>query len=139
VPPTPVPPDVDAFLARPNPAVVASIRRDGSPHSTATWYDWEDGRVLMSIDDERLRLRFMRRDPRVALTVLGVDDWYEQVTLLGPIVSMGPDPGLRDADRLSVRYTGEPWSIRHRPRTTVWVEPDRWHGWPFSVNLDQYQ
>ncbi len=66
MPPAPVPPHVDDFLRRPNPAVVASLRRDGSPHTVVTWYAWEENRVVLSMDESRLRLRFMRRDPRVA-------------------------------------------------------------------------
>ena len=57
VPPVPVPPEVEAFLARPNPAVVATLRPDGSPHTVPTWYDWEDGRALLNMDESRLRLR----------------------------------------------------------------------------------
>src|SRR5437867_10068504 len=100
MPPTPVPPDVDAFLRRPNPAVVASLRGDGSPHTVATWYDWEDSRVLLNMDETRLRLRFMRRDPRVALTVLDAEGWYRHVSLLGHAVSIEDDRELRDIDRL---------------------------------------
>ncbi len=80
MPEVPVPPDVDRFLRQPNPAVIATLRPDGSPHSVATWYDWEDGRVLVNMDESRLRLRFMRRDPRVALTALGKNSWYTHVS-----------------------------------------------------------
>jgi len=103
MPRTPVPADVDEFLRRPNPAVLASLRRDGSPHTVATWYAWEDERVLPSMDESRLRLRFMRRDRRVALTVLGDDGWGRHVSLLGRVVAIDEDVGLRDIDRLAVR------------------------------------
>ena len=109
------------------------MRPDGSPHTAATWYDWEDGRVLLNMDESRLRLGFMRRDPRVALTALGVEDWEEQVSLLGRIVSIADDPELRDIDRLAIRYTGEPFGRRDRRRVSAWMQPDAWHGWPFSV------
>src|SRR5262249_57362558 len=66
MPRPPLPPELDAFLAAPNAAVVATLRRDGSPHTVATWYDWEDGRALLNMDVGRLRLAHMRRDQRVA-------------------------------------------------------------------------
>ena len=44
------PPEIEAFLLEPNPAVVATLRADGSPHSVATWYDWVDGRILLNMD-----------------------------------------------------------------------------------------
>jgi PPOX class probable F420-dependent enzyme len=129
VPRVPVPPDVDEFLARPNPAVVASLRPDGMPHTVATWYDWEDGRVLLNMDASRLRLRFLRRDPRVALTVLGDGAWYRHVSLIGRVVSITDDPDLADIDRLARRYTGQPFGNRVDQRFSAWVEPERWHGW----------
>ena len=132
MPPVPVPPEVDEFLRLPNPAVVATLRADGSPHTVPTWYDWEDGRVLLNMEDSRLRLGYMRRDPRVALTVLGGGDdgWYRHVSLLGTIVSIADDDSLEDIDRLAIRYTGQPFRTRDRKRVSAWLEPDRWHGWP---------
>jgi PPOX class probable F420-dependent enzyme len=132
MPPAPVPPSVAAFLAEPNHAVVATLRPDGSPHSTATWYDWEDGRVLLSMDHSRARLRWVRADPRIALTVLDRDDWYRHVSLVGTIEEMHDDDGLRDIDRLAVRFTGEPYKSRDSPRVSAWMRVERWHGWDSS-------
>ncbi len=132
MPRVPVPPDVDAFLARPNPAVVATLRRDGSPHTAATWYDWVDGRVLLNMAASRRRLQNMRRDPRVSLTALDVESWYRQVTLMGRIVAIEDDPDLAGIDRLAVRYTGRPHRDRNRESVSAWLEPDRWFGWSGS-------
>jgi PPOX class probable F420-dependent enzyme len=124
-----VPPDVDEFLARPNPAVVATLRPDGAPHTVPTWYDWEDGRVLLNMDETRLRLDYMRRDPRVALTVLDAESWYRHISVLGRVVSIEDDPELADIDRLALRYQGKPFGTRDRRRVSAWMELDRWHGW----------
>ena len=40
-----------------------------------------------------------------------------------------PDEGLRDTDRVSVRYVGQPYGDRVSPRVTAWVRVTRWHGW----------
>src|ERR1700756_3353712 len=109
MPPVPVPPEIDAFLAEPNPAVVATVSPHGTPHTAAPWYDWIDGRVFLNMDAGRLRLDYMRRNPAVALTALGVESWYDQVTLLGRIVSFEDDPDLEGIDRLPVRYDGKPF------------------------------
>jgi PPOX class probable F420-dependent enzyme len=129
VPPVPLPPELDEFLRLPNPAVVATIRPDGSPHTAATWYDWDGGRALLNMDESRLRLRFMRRDPRVALTVLGAESWYSHVSLLGRIVAIEDDPDLTDIDRLARRYTARPFRTRDARRVSAWLEPERWHAW----------
>ncbi len=129
MPEVPVPPDVDRFLRQPNPAVIATLRPDGSPHSVATWYDWEDGRVLVNMDESRLRLRFMRRDPRVALTALGKNSWYTHVSLIGRVVSIEDDRDFADIDRLALRYTGKEFSRRDAVRISAWIEVDRWLAW----------
>ena len=136
MPRTPVPPAVDALLALPNPAVVATIRPDGSPHTVATWYDWEDGRVLLNMDAGRVRLAYIRRDPRVALTVL-VDNAETQVSLIGRVVEIYPDAELADIDRLARRYYGGAFGTRDRPRVSAWMQPDRWHGWSGSNRLSE--
>ena len=129
MPAAPVPPEVDEFLRRPNPAVVATLRPDGSPHTVATWYDWDGARVLLNMDESRLRLRFLRRDPRVSLTVLGEDSWYGHVSLLGRVVELHDDEDLADIDRLALRYTGERFRTRDKRRVSAWVQPARWHEW----------
>jgi PPOX class probable F420-dependent enzyme len=124
-----VPPDVEEFLRRPNPAVVATLRPDGSPHTAATWYDWEDGLVLLNMENTRLRLRFLRRDSRAALTVLDADSWYRHVTLFGRVVRIEDDDDLADIDRLAVHYTGKPFRRRDSKRVSAWLRTDRWYAW----------
>lgn len=129
MPRVPVPEELSDLLTRPNPAIVATLRADGSPHTAPTWYDWDDGRVLLNMDETRVRLRHLRRDPRAALTVLDADDWYRHVSLIGCIVSIEDDTDLTDIDRLAVRYTGRPFRRRDTPRVSAWLEPERWHAW----------
>jgi PPOX class probable F420-dependent enzyme len=129
MPKPPLPPELDEFLSHPNPSVIATLRQDGSPHSTATWYLWENGRVLVNMDEGRKRLEYLRHDPRVSLTVLGADEWYRHVTLVGRVVSLDPDPELKDIDRLSRHYMGNPYSQRDRGRVSAWIEVESWHSW----------
>src|ERR1700754_2487956 len=98
MPKTPVPQELEEFLAQPNPSVIGTIAPDGSPHTAATWYVWEDGRVLVNMEDTRKRLDHMRRDPRVSLTVLDKDVWYNQVTLRGRGVESAAGDDLSGVD-----------------------------------------
>jgi hypothetical protein len=82
------------------------------------------------MDESRLRLRYMRENPAVALTVLAADDWYRQITLLGRVVSIEDDPDLAGIDRLSIRYGDGPFHSRDARRVNAWMEPERWSGWP---------
>jgi len=128
----PIPAAVQSFLAQPNIAVVATMMPSGFPHTAATWYDWEDGRVLLNMDESRRRLEYMRLNPKVAVTAMQEDNWSMQVSLMGRVVSIAPDTSMRDIDRLAVRYTGEPFQRRGQHRWSAWVEVDTWYGWSGS-------
>jgi PPOX class probable F420-dependent enzyme len=128
MPKPPLPDELQELLAKPNPAVIATLRPDGSPHTTATWYLWENGRVLVNMDESRRRLEHLRRDSRVSLTVLD-ENWYSHVSLLGRVVSLEDDEGLADIDRLSRHYRGREYPTRDRGRVSAWIEVERWHSW----------
>jgi PPOX class probable F420-dependent enzyme len=133
VPPVPLPSELVEFLRRPQPAVIATLRADGSPHTVATWYDWEDGSVLLNMDASRLRLRHAQNDPRVALTMLEAGNWYRHVSLLGRVARIEADTELRDIDRLALRYTGVPFSRRDARRFSAWITVETWHAWDGSA------
>ena len=130
MPKTPLPDDLQDFLRRANPCVVATVRpSDGQLHTTATWFEWTNAcTVLLNMDEGRLRLEHMRADPRVALTVLD-EDWYSHVSLIGRVRELRQDTGLVDIDRISLHYRGEPYGIRDRKRWTTEVDVERWHAW----------
>ena len=130
MPELPFPDHVRELLAKPNPAVVSTLRADGHPVSVATWYLLEeDGRVLLNMDGTRVRLQHLRRDPRLTLTALDESSWYTHVSLIGRVVEMTDDDALADIDRLSTHYNGRPYPNRESPRVSAWMRVDRWHGW----------
>jgi PPOX class probable F420-dependent enzyme len=130
MPELPFPDHVRALLAKPNPAVVSTLRSDGQPVSVATWYLLEDDdRVLLNMDHTRVRLRHLRRDPRLTLTVLDEASWYTHVSLLGRVDEIVEDPDLSGIDRLSNHYGGRDYPNRDSPRVNAWMSVERWHGW----------
>ena len=129
MPKPPLPDRVSALLAEPNEAVIATVRPDGQPVSVATWYLWEDGRILVNMDEGRKRLDYLRADPRVSLTVLDGNGWHTHVSLQGRVVKLADDTGLADIDRLAMHYTGHRYSNRERRRVNAWIEIEQWHAW----------
>ncbi|MCX4580857.1 MULTISPECIES: PPOX class F420-dependent oxidoreductase [Streptomyces] len=125
----PLPEAAVAMLEKANPAVICTLRRDGQPVSAATWYLWDDGRVLINMDEGRVRLQHVRNDPRVSLTVLDEGGWYTHVTIIGRVVDLQEDTDLSGIDRLSRQYLGKDYGQRDRRRYSAWIEIDRWHGW----------
>ena len=129
MPRLPLTPRVDRLLLKPNPAVVASLRPDGTPHTAATWYEWRNGRILLNMDATRKRLGYMRANPAVSVNVIDVDDMYTSVSLSGRVVELVDDVGLRDIDALCQRYLGSPYPDRSSPRVSAWVEVETWSIW----------
>ncbi len=125
----PLPDAAVAMLRKPNPAVITTLRRDGQPVATATWYLWDDGRVLVNMDAGRTRVAHMRNDPRVALDVLDEGGWYTHLSIIGHIDEMRDDTDLADIDRVAIQYTGKPYPGRDRGRISAWIAVDGWHGW----------
>jgi PPOX class probable F420-dependent enzyme len=95
----------------PNPAVLATVRDDGSPHTVAVWFDWVDDRVLLNMDVKRKRLRYVKANPNASITILDGENWLRQLTVRGPI-SLEPDEGLVTVDRLARRCIGAEYPIR---------------------------
>lgn len=126
----PIPEQIARVLALPNPAVMATVRPDGAPVSVATWYLYDDGRVLLNLDGRRKRLEHLRADPRVSLTVLDGDSWYRHISLQGR-VTITPDEDLAGIDRLSIHYGGNPYPDRESPRFDAWMEIESFHAWGY--------
>ena len=129
-----LPSPVEDFLKRPNVAVIAAVRPDGFPMTVLTWYDWDGGRVLVNMLHSRARLGWMRRNPKVALSIFD-QQWHRHVSLYGTIVEIVDDADLADIDRLAKRYTGQAFPTRGARRVSAWIEPAGWHGWDPSGEL----
>jgi PPOX class probable F420-dependent enzyme len=125
-----LPKDLQQFLEKPNPSVMATTTKDGQPVTAATWYLLEaDGRILLNLDAARVRLAHLRRDSRLALDVLDAGNWYTHVALQLRVVEIADDPELEGIDALAVQYTGDRYASRERPRVTVRTEITKWMGW----------
>ena len=86
-----LPDDVRELLAKPNPAVIATLAKDGRPVSVATWYLLDGDRILVNMDEGRKRLDHLRLDPRVSLTALDEAGWYTHVSVQGRVVEMADE------------------------------------------------
>jgi PPOX class probable F420-dependent enzyme len=128
VPKLPLSAAAEELVLPANPAVLATVRPDGTPHSAAVWFDWVAGRVLLNMDVNRRRLRFIEANPAASITVLDGENWFRQLSLEGPI-TLEPDEGLATVDRLAQRYIGAEYPIRDRDRVTAWLDPTRWFLW----------
>ena len=85
-------------------AAFSSIHRDGSPHTTPIWYMYNDGKFIANASLDRVKVKNVMRDDRVALLV---HEGYSYVLIGGRArIAKERDP-LKDIERLAVRYQGE--------------------------------
>lgn len=78
------------FLRTNHPAAMTSLRADGSPHTVRINFGVIDGKLWSSAREDRLRTRFLRRDPRVSLFVWEPERGY--LTVEADVVILdGPD------------------------------------------------
>jgi len=120
-----------SFIAdNPYVGVVTDLRADGSPHSTVVWVDVVDGNVEFNTAVGRAKERYLRNDPRVALTVVDPGDTYRWVSVSGPVelVLEGADPQI---DRLAKKYIDKdeyPFRTPTEQRITVRIRADHVDG-----------
>jgi PPOX class probable F420-dependent enzyme len=107
-------PQVAELLDRPNFVHVATLMKDGSPHSVAVWAGTVDGdKVAFFTQPGSLKARNVRRDGRVAMSVVDHDEPYRTAQLRGHLVEVREgEAALEVMDVFSVRHTGEPFPYR---------------------------
>jgi PPOX class probable F420-dependent enzyme len=116
------------FIAdNPYVATVTTLREDGSPHNTIVWIDAEDGTVTFNTAVGRAKERHLRRDPRVAVTVVDPQNTYKWLSVSGraELTTDGADDQI---DKLAKKYLGEdkyPWRSETEQRISVKIRPDQ--------------
>ena len=60
---------LEAFLAEPRNVIVAGIRKDGRPHLSPNWFQWDGERFYVSTTRHRVKYAIFRRDPRAQLAI----------------------------------------------------------------------
>jgi len=108
---------------------LATLNPDGSPQTTPVWVGIRDGRILVNTYLGRTKQRNLDRNPRVALSVHGVENPYTNMAVQGHVVDriVGPEAEA-DIDALSEKYTGQtpyPWRQPGQERVTYLIEPTR--------------
>ncbi|MCF2125000.1 PPOX class F420-dependent oxidoreductase [Strepomyces sp. STD 3.1] len=96
---------VRALLDGKNFASVATLGPDGAPQNSVVWIKREGDTVLFSSVDGRQKVRNLRRDPRVSLSVYDLANPYTSVEIRGT-AEIVPDEGNRLSRDLSHKYLG---------------------------------
>jgi len=100
-------PEQSAFLASHHHAVLATVRRDGSPQTSNLSYLFDDSTLRVSVTNRRAKVANIRRDPRVIVHVLGDVFWtYASVQGVASLSAVTTEPGDAVGQELLEIYHG---------------------------------
>jgi PPOX class probable F420-dependent enzyme len=118
-----LPDAVRTLFEGPNYGHIATVLPDGAPHSVPVWVGIEGDRIAFFTGEHTRKARNVAADPRVALSIVGHDNPYRMAAVRGSVAEVvRGDPAMEIVDRISHKYTGQPFAIRSM--TVYLVEPE---------------
>lgn len=120
-----LPPAVRELLEGKNLAHVATLMKDGSPQSSAVWVDVDGDRILVNTAEHRAKPRNVRRDPRVAISIVDATNPYREAFIRGRVVELTQEGAEEHIEKMAQKYWGS--SYPHRPgeqRVIMVIEPE---------------
>ncbi|GAA1983999.1 PPOX class F420-dependent oxidoreductase [Microbacterium pumilum] len=123
-----LPEELLALLRAPSTCYIATLMRDGSPQLTQVWVDTDGQHIVVNSVDTHLKVRNLRRDPRVAVTISDPAHPRGYVQVRGRAIDITESGGPDHIEQLSQKYTGGPYSRyggRDQVRVIITIEADR--------------
>jgi PPOX class probable F420-dependent enzyme len=122
--------DISKLFSGRNLVFIATLSKDNSPHVTPVWADMDEKEELVLINsfEGPAKVRNVRRDPRVALSIVETHNTYKMVSMKGKVV----DVTMNDADnhlhKLAKKYLGIGKYYYRKPsqkRVIIKVKPEK--------------
>lgn len=85
-------------------ADLATVMADGSPQVSPVWLDYDGTHILINSAKGRVKDRNMRRDGRVALSLLDPDNPYRRLQIRGRVVEITEEGADELIDKLALKY-----------------------------------
>jgi len=108
-----------------NFAHLATIMPDGSPQVTPVWVDLDGDRIRVNTAEGRVKPRNLRRDPRVAISVIAPSG-YPSAFVRGRVVDITHAGADAHIDALAKKYLGQdtyPFRQPSEQRVILVIEP----------------
>ena len=121
-------PGAIALIERPVLGSLATVGIDGSPHVTPLWIDHDGGDVLVNTAEGRVKANDVRRNPKVAMSIVAPEDPYLVVAFRGTVIDVTTDGADAHIDWLAKKYLGADTYPNRRPgevRLKLRIRPDR--------------
>ncbi len=85
-------------------ASLATLMPDGRPQVTPVWCDFDGQHVLVNSAKGRQKDRNMRRDPRVSLALVDLDNPYRYLEIRGRVAEVTEEGADAHIDRMAKKY-----------------------------------
>ncbi len=112
-------------------ANLATLMPNGEPQVTPVWCDYRDGHVIFNSAKGRQKDRNVRRDPRVAMSVMDPENPYRYLEIRGRVVEITEQGADAHIDFLANKYLGVdkyPYRQPGEVRVLYKVKPDHVQG-----------
>ncbi|MBZ5494993.1 MAG: PPOX class F420-dependent oxidoreductase [Acidobacteriia bacterium] len=108
------------LIQQPAFANLATLMKDGSPHVTPVWFDYDGEYVRINSAKGRVKDRNMRNNPRVALSIMDPKNPYRYLEIRGRVTEITEEGADQHIDRLAKKYLNVD-SYPHRSAAEVRV------------------
>ncbi len=90
-----------------NFAHLATLMPDGTPQVTPVWVDYDGRHLLVNSAEGRVKVRNVRRDPRVGLDVADQENPYKMVSVRGRVAETTNEGAEEHIDKMAKKYLGQ--------------------------------
>jgi PPOX class probable F420-dependent enzyme len=114
------------MFTEPYYGVVSTVRKDGSPHQSVVWVDYDGENVVFNTAEGRYKPKYIRQNGRAGVHVTHPEDPYKWVSVAGPaeLTHEGADEHI---DKLAKKYLGAdsyPFRREGEQRVIVRIKPE---------------
>ena len=109
-------------------AALGTLMPDGRPQVTPVWVDLEGDRVIFNSAKGRQKDLNVRRDPRVALSIVDPDNPYRYLEIRGRVTEITEEGADAHIDKMAKKYLGVdkyPYRQPGEVRVIYKIRPDR--------------
>src|SRR3954464_9784628 len=98
--------DIERLFKARNLAFVSTLSKDGSPHLTPVWADFDGEYILINTFETSTKNKNVTRDPRIAISIVEQNNPYNMVSINGKVVEQTTDGADDHLKKLATRYLG---------------------------------
>jgi len=121
-----IPEGAKRLLDEPQLAHFVTLMKDGSPQVTPVWVTHDGTHVIVNTAEGRQKPRNLRRDPRVAVSVVDRENPFRYVLVRGRVSDIiGGEEAWQSIEALSQKYNGRAYPRREgEERLLIKIDPE---------------